>query len=188
MRQAGYTIERGIFASRLGVTQDELSRFNVRRAYGIDIKPAAVVVLVADLNGKIVAEERRGICTIGQLHPRPLLSLVRTTAKAALVRARVPPSDLKAAGIGVPGRVDPRSGRISLVPTLPNWDGLIIGKRLARSLDCPVVLENDMHLAMLAERGFGSADARDTVHTLVLVVRGFSLEASCIEVPRAAGK
>jgi len=175
LRQAGQVIEERGDArappSRRG-RRISFLRFNSTNGYvlGIDIAPAAVVVLVADLSGKIVAEERRCVATIGQLHPRPLLSLVRTTAKAALARARVPRSDLKAAGIGVPGRVDPRSGRISLVPALPGWDGRIVGSRLARSLDCPIVLENDMHLAMLAERGFGSARTDDNAVYLHLGV------------------
>lgn len=175
LRQAGHVIEeRGDGCARPSRRGRRMSflRFNAASGYvlGIDIAPAAVVVLVADLNGNIVAEERRRVGTIGQLYPRPLLSLVRTTAKAALARARVPRSDLKAAGIGVPGRVDPHSGRISLVPALPGWDGLIVGRRLVRSLDCPIVLENDMHLAMLAERGFGSAKAGDNAVYLHLGV------------------
>jgi len=133
-------------------------RFNAKSGYvlGIDIAPAAMVVLVADLSGNIVAQERRRAANCGQLHPRPLLSLVRAMAQAALARAKVPRSEVMAAGIGVPGRVDPRTGRISLVPSLPGWEGLKMGERLTRSLDCPIVLENDMHLAMLAERGLGS--------------------------------
>src|SRR5260370_302259 len=175
LRQAGHVIEeRGDGCARPSRRGRRMSflRFNAASGYvlGREMGRGGVVVLVADLNGNIVAEERRRVGTIGQLYPRPLLSLVRTTAKAALARARVPRSDLKAAGIGVPGRVDPHSGRISLVPALPGWDGLIVGRRLVRSLDCPIVLENDMHLAMLAERGFGSAKAGDNAVYLHLGV------------------
>jgi predicted NBD/HSP70 family sugar kinase len=176
LRQAGYVVEeRGDEAcarsSRRG-RRISLLRFNAASGYvlGIDIAPAAVVVLVADLNGKIIAEERRCVGTIGELHPRPLLSLVRTAAQAALATVRVRPSDVRAVGIGVPGRVDPRSGRISLAPALPGWDGLIVGRRPLRRLDCPIVVENDMHLAMLAERGFGSAKAVDNAVYLHLGV------------------
>jgi len=164
--RAGHVIEEGGDArsrpSRRG-RRTRLLRFNAAGGHvlGIDIAAAAVVVVVADLDGKIVSQERRPVRTRAQLHPTPFLSLVRTTIQAALAAARVPRSSLMAAGIGVPGRVDPRSGRISRVPALPGWDGLMIGNRLAGSLRCPIVVENDVHLAILAERGFGSAKAED---------------------------
>jgi len=176
LRKAGHVVEeRGDEASGHSCRRGRkisLLRFNAASGYvlGIDIAPRAVVVLVADLNGKIIAEERRRVGAIRQLHPNPLLALVRTAAQAALARARVPHSAIKAAGIGVPGRVDPSSGRISLAPALPGWDGLIVGRLPLRSLDCPIVVENDMHLAMLAERGFGSAKAVDNAVYLHLGV------------------
>ena len=138
-------------------------RFNATTGYvlGIDIGPAAVLVLVADLNSKIVADEQRRILRRGQLHPMPLLSLVRGAVHAALDRCGISQTQVVAAGIGVPGRVDPLSGQIRFVPSLPGWHGLIVRKRLARSFACPVVVENDMHLAILAERGFGAARTDD---------------------------
>jgi predicted NBD/HSP70 family sugar kinase len=149
-----------------------LLRFNAASGHvlGIDIAPAMVVVLLADLNGKIVTREQRRIASRGQLQPARLLSLVRGTVQAALAGARVPRSRVMAAGVGVPGRVDSRSGRISFVPALPGWDDLTVGKRLARSLACPIVVENDVHLAILAERGFGSARSDDNAVYLHLGV------------------
>ena len=164
LRKSGHVIEERSdkCPSRRGRRMSFL-RFNAANGYvlGIDIAPAAVVVLVSDLDGKVVAEERRPVATNEQLHPQPLLALVRSTTKLALASAGISRSALRAAGIGVPGRVDPSSGRISFVPALPGWDGLTVGNRLARILDCPVVVENDMHLAILAEQGFGSATTRD---------------------------
>jgi predicted NBD/HSP70 family sugar kinase len=74
-----------------------------------------------------------------------------------------------AAGVGVPGRVDPLSGRISFVPALPGLRSLILRKHF-KSLACPIVVENDMHLAILAERGFGLAKADDNAVYLHLGV------------------
>jgi predicted NBD/HSP70 family sugar kinase len=162
--RAGYVIEeRGDsrpLRSRRGRRTGFL-RFNATTGYvlGIDIAPQAVIVLLADLNGKIVADEQRRIDRRAQLHPMPLLSLVRIAVRATLGRGGVSRSRVIAVGVGVPGRVDPLSGRISFVPALPGWDGLILRNRLGRSLACPIVVENDMHLAILAERGFGSARA-----------------------------
>jgi len=144
-------------------------RFNASNGYvlGIDIAPSAVVVLVADLNGKIVADEERRIRRRGQ--SQALFPLVRMAVKTALRRGGVSRSQVLAAGVGVPGRVDPLSGRISFVPALPGLRSLILRRHL-RSLACPIVVENDMHLAILAERGFGSAKADDNAVYLHLGV------------------
>jgi len=144
-------------------------RFNATTGYvlGIDIAPPAVVVLVADLNGKIVADEERRIRRRGQ--SQALFPLVRMAVKTALRRGGVSRSQVLAAGVGVPGRVDPLSGRISFVPALPGLRSLILRRHL-RSLACPIVVENDMHLAILAERGFGSAKADDNAVYLHLGV------------------
>src|SRR5260370_35398143 len=103
LRQAGHVIEeRGDGCARPSRRGRRMSflRFNAASGYvlGIDIAPAAGVVLVAALNGNIVAEERRSVGTTGQLHPRPLFSLRRTTVTPALPRARVPRTDLMARG------------------------------------------------------------------------------------------
>ena len=144
-------------------------RFNASNGYvlGIDIAPPAVVVLVADLNGKIVADEECQILRREQ--SEALFPLVRMAIKTALRRGGVSRSQLLAAGVGVPGRVDPLSGQISFVPALPGLHSLILRRHL-RSLACPIVVENDMHLAILAERGFGSAKADDNAVYLHLGV------------------
>lgn len=164
--RAGHVIEERGEANRIPSRRGRRTgflRFNATTGYvlGIDVAPAAVLVLLADLNGKIVADEQRLIIRRGQLHPTPLLSLVKSAVHAALDRCGVSQAQVVAAGVGVPGRVDPLSGQIRFVPALPGWHGLIVRRRLLRSLGCPVVVENDMHLAILAERGFGAARTDD---------------------------
>src|SRR5215472_12692787 len=73
-------------------------RFNATTGYvlGIDIAPSAVVVLVADLDGKIVANEERRIRRRGQ--SQALFALLRTAVKTALRRGGVSRSKVLAAG------------------------------------------------------------------------------------------
>ncbi len=62
-----------------------------------------------------------------------------------------------AVGIGTPGIIDPKSGAMSLAPALPEWEGMKPAERLAASFPCPILVNSDVHLAVLAERGFGAA-------------------------------
>jgi predicted NBD/HSP70 family sugar kinase len=57
--------------------------------------------------------------------------------------------------------VDPVTGRLTLAPQLGGWEGLPLGKRLQRSFACPVLVENEVHLSMLAERWRGAAQEID---------------------------
>jgi predicted NBD/HSP70 family sugar kinase len=121
---------------------------------GIDIGANKVLALVADLAGEVLAAERRKSDARGR---RALLALVEDAARAALAAARVPGHGLQAVGVGTPGIVDPASGRVSLAPQLPGWEGIELAAELAPAFGCPVVADNEVRLALLAERWRGAA-------------------------------
>jgi len=122
---------------------------DIGHVVGIDIGANKVLVLVADLSGQVVASERR------RSDPRALLDLVEEAAGAALEAAGV--TSLKAVGVGTPGVVDPLSGRVTLAPQLPGWEGIELGARLEPLFDCPVLVDNEVRLSLLAERWRGAA-------------------------------
>lgn len=136
-----------------------LLSFNAAAGYalGIDISAENIVVLVGDLAGNIVGRVREDVGPRKMLLPEPLLVRVRGAVAAALRAARVPRARLLGVGVSVPGIIDPESGGISLVPSLPGWEGLPVAARLAPGFSCPVVVNCDLHVAILAERGFGAA-------------------------------
>ena len=90
-----------------------------------------------------------------------LLKHVQAAATRALAAAGAQRSLLRAVGVGTPGVVDPATGRLSLAPQLGGWDGLPLGRRLQRSFPCPVLVENEAHLSVLAERWRGAAQGID---------------------------
>ena len=53
-----------------------------------------------------------------------------------------------AIGVGVPGRVDPATGTVTLAVNL-GWSNLELGRRLEQRLGRPCVLENDVRAAAL---------------------------------------
>ena len=122
---------------------------------GVDIGANKVLVLVADLGGQVLATERR------RSEPTALLELVEDAATHALAAAGVAPESVKAVGVGTPGVVDPISGRVTLAPQLPGWEGIELGARLEPSFGCPVLVDNEVRLSLLAERWRGAAQEID---------------------------
>jgi predicted NBD/HSP70 family sugar kinase len=75
--------------------------------------------------------------------------------------------------LGTPGLVDPSTGEISFAFDLPRWHRGLLGA-LRADLDRPVVFENDVNLAAIAEQHHGAAvGVADFV--LVWVGRGVGL-------------
>jgi predicted NBD/HSP70 family sugar kinase len=140
-----------------------LLRFRADLGYvlGVDIGAGKVLVLVADLNGDVVASERRRVGARERADAPSLLRKALAAAGAALRSGGVPRVRLQAVCVGTPGVVDPASGRVSLAPQLGGWEGLALGKRLQRSFPCPVLVENEVHLSVLAERWRGAARGID---------------------------
>jgi len=59
--------------------------------------------------------------------------------------------------VGTPGVVAPDTGRITLAPQLEGWEGLDLGGELERDIGCPVVVDNETNLSLLAEAEHGVA-------------------------------
>jgi predicted NBD/HSP70 family sugar kinase len=128
---------------------------------GVDIGANKILALVADLNGRIVGSDRRQ--TDGSKGADVVLAEARTAARRALDEAGVARSSLKAVAVGTPGIVDPGSGRVTLAPQLAGWEGIRLAAVLGRSFPCRVLVDNEVHLSVLAERWLGAARGIDDV-------------------------
>lgn len=129
-------------------------RANARHVLGIDVGPHRVLCAVADLSGTVIARVCRNVAAAGT-HV-DLLDVVEATVNEALKEAAVQRSALAAVGVGTPGIVDPERGAVVRAPSVPGWDCLELGSLLRRSVDCPVQVENDVNLAVMAERWHGA--------------------------------
>jgi predicted NBD/HSP70 family sugar kinase len=151
----GYVTEGELATPLRPGRRPRLLRFasSLGHVLGVDIGANKVLVLVADLAGDVLATERR------RTEPGALLGQVEEAASAALDAAGV--TSLKAAGVGTPGVVDPVSGRVTLAPQLPGWEGIELGAHLEPLLGCPVAVDNEVRLSLLAERWLGAAQEID---------------------------
>src|SRR5690242_18562398 len=125
---------------------------------GLYVESDLVSAAVADVTGRRVAEVSGN--PNGVDDP---VELVRGTMERACARAGLQVNRLSALVIGSPGVVDPRTGDPRLAVNLPAWhEGALAALRNAWHK--PVVIENDVNLAAMAERAAGAAaDAEDFV-------------------------
>jgi predicted NBD/HSP70 family sugar kinase len=160
--QTGYVSESRAdgAARRPGPRAGLLSfRADLGHVLGIDIGANKILALAADLSGRIVGSFRRP--TGAARGAGGVLAEVRLAARRALEDAALPRSSLNAVAVGTPGIVDPTTGRVTLAPQLPGWEGIRLGAKLRRSFPCPVLVDNEVHLSVLAERWLGAARGID---------------------------
>ena len=74
-----------------------------------------------------------------------------------LGEAGVSRADVIGVGLGLPGPIDMRSGRVGSSSILPGWVGVRAAEALASRLDLPVQVDNDANLGALAELHWGAA-------------------------------
>jgi predicted NBD/HSP70 family sugar kinase len=138
-----------------------LLRFRAEAGHvlGVDVGPHKILAMVADLAGTVTAERRFDPLRLGDgtAALKALLSVISD------VTASVPTGTLQSAAVGTPGIVDPRTGAVTLAPSIPGWDRIPIAATLRERLSCPVTVHNDVNLAVLAERWRGSATSVDTL-------------------------
>jgi predicted NBD/HSP70 family sugar kinase len=133
---------------------------------GLYVETGLVSAAVSDVTGRFVAEVR--VDPNGGDDP---VELVRGAVDRACASAGVELSRLTALVIGSPGVLDPRTGDPRLAVNLPAWhEGVLDGLRGV--LHRPVIIENDVNLAAMAERSDGAAAGVDD---FVLVWLGLGL-------------
>ncbi len=130
-----------------------------------------VSAAVADVTGRRVAEVSGN--PNGADDP---VELVRGTVERACASAGLEVTRLSALVIGSPGVVDPRTGDPRLAVNLPAWHEGALGA-LKSVWHKPVVIENDVNLAAMAERADGAAAGADD---FVLVWLGVGLGLATI--------
>ncbi|MFF0308599.1 ROK family protein [Streptosporangium sp. NPDC004379] len=147
---AALLVEEGAGTSRGG-----------RRPRRLRVSPTAGLLAVADLGTHharlalldlsgvpLVVEERP--CDIA-LGPEATLDWM-AAAFDDLLRSHAPPGvPLRGVGTGIPGPVDPATGRVVSPSRMPGWNAFPVADHLAARYDLPVLVENDANLMAVGE-------------------------------------
>ena len=127
----------------------------------IHLEPGCTALAVADLRGNVIA--RRAVPTPRRAGPAALLAKVAADLRTLLAEAGVPATRLFAVGASAPGVVDRERGLVvALAPNLNGWERVPMGAMLKRALKAPVLVENDVNLAILGEHWRGAARGHQT--------------------------
>ncbi|MGW7415223.1 ROK family transcriptional regulator [Streptomyces sp. NPDC054863] len=155
LEAAGLVVATGTTEGRPGPSA-QLYAVNAGAAHvaALDVTPARIRAAVADLTGRTVGSfelPTPGRSSTGVV--RQVTQAVDGAAKdAGLVRG-----DLHRVVIGTPGAFDPSTGRLRYASHLPGWHSPTLLDELAAVLPMPVVYENDVNLAAVAEQRLGAA-------------------------------
>ncbi|MEV1286445.1 ROK family transcriptional regulator [Micromonospora sp. NPDC049679] len=133
---------------------------------GVDVGPDRVVAACSDITGAVIGRVEQSTKDtddpVGVVHNAVVQAAGSAQAKLASVRRVV---------LGTPGLVDPATGDITFAFNLPRWHrGLLAALR--EDLHTPVVFENDVNLAAVAEAHTGAGRGVDD---FVLVWAGVGL-------------
>ncbi|MEV5125771.1 ROK family transcriptional regulator [Streptomyces decoyicus] len=124
---------------------------------GLDLRTHSVTVAVADLLGEVRAE--RTVPIGPDDTPEAAVAAALAGLDKALAAAGAPHPHTLA--VGAPGLVDPATGRLGGTDWIPSWHVALVGELRARRA-VPVLLENEVNLAAIAERRDGAARDHDT--------------------------
>ncbi|KAK1179271.1 ROK family transcriptional regulator [Streptomyces sp. NBS 14/10] len=120
-----------------------------------------ITAAVADITGQVLGEHRVNAEATAESVRNRTGELVAEAVDGALAAAGLARDDLRQTVIGTPGALDPHTGVLRYAPHLPGWQSRTMRDELAEVLGTPLVIENDVNLAAVAEQHHGTAQDFD---------------------------
>lgn len=122
---------------------------------GVDLGGTKIQSVIVDEAGLVLGSDRRPTPRTGG--PADVAAAIAASVTAAGKAGGVSPAQLSAVGVGSPGQIDRATGTVSNAGNLPDWAGTYpLGPELAAHVDLPVVLGNDVQVAVTAEAALGA--------------------------------
>ena len=128
---------------------------------GIDLGGTNMQIGIVDEVGTIVARKKRK--TRSDKGSDAVLDRIIEGVTEACTAAGISPADLAAVGIGAPGAIDHDAGVVIEAPNL-GWNRFPLARTLSSALaDRPIMLDNDVNVAIVGEHQFGAGRGCDDV-------------------------
>jgi glucokinase len=122
---------------------------------GVDLGGTNMQIgIVSDASKLIATAKRKTKAAEGQ--DAVIARLVEGITEACTT-AKITPKDLAAVGIGAPGVVEPETGFVYEAVNL-RWRDVPLGKILQDALKVPVVIDNDVNVAVYGENKLGAGE------------------------------
>lgn len=135
-------------------------------AIGIDLGGTNLKGAAVDPHGRILAK-RTDPCEVRR-GPDAVVADMAELIDALLAEVSVPRSELVGVGLGTPGPLSQREGRILKTANLPGWQDVPIAAMLAERTGGPVTLDNDGNAAAFGEFWAGAGRGCDDLVMLTL--------------------
>lgn len=124
-----------------------------RPIVGIDLGGTNMQIGVVDGANKVVGRAKRK--TKAAEGQRKVLDRIVEGVQEACRNAGLTTRSIAAIGIGAPGAIDPATGTVREAPNL-RWNDVPLGKLLTRRLNKPVLVDNDVNVAVFGEHRLGA--------------------------------
>ena len=133
---------------------------------GVDLGGTNVRLALVSPQGKILSRWERATATMPD--QAALVAALASDLAQAGETAREAGWEIKAGGIGVPGRVLPREGRVVFCPNVAALNECHLADHLSSRLNWPLFLENDANLFALGEHWLGAGAGHDQMLGITL--------------------
>jgi predicted NBD/HSP70 family sugar kinase len=134
---------------------------------GLDLGATALTAMVADLDGNQIVFVQKPIeKSVHVDNPTEYMAALTGFLGEILAEAGLARSQIWAVGVSVPGQIDQERGSFKLANIFVNWRNVPIRDLLSAQFECPVVIENEVQLSVLAEQRWG--DARNVGNAVYL--------------------
>ncbi len=159
----------------------------MKKIVGIDVGGTFIKGGIVDENGRIWIEDKTPTET-EKGGDRVALNIANL-AKSLMERAGLSASEVKGLGMGVPGMINGKEGRVIFAGNL-GWENFPVGEKVAALTGLTVKVANDANVAALAEVKFGAAKEYEDIVMLTLgtgVGGGIVVGGKLVEGNKGAG-
>jgi glucokinase len=127
---------------------------------GIDIGGTKILTALADNEGKIITKAHNP--TEADQGRDVIIDNIKNTIERVIDNSKVTKDEIVKIGLGTPGPLDLKKGRIIENSNL-SWSDVPIVKILEKITGIPVILENDANAAGLGEKFFGAGRGANSI-------------------------
>ncbi len=152
------------------------SRIVMTVAVGIDLGGTNLKGAAVDREGRILARHSQPVGVGPEVVIEEMVALVRRLLSSAEVGDKA----LAGVGVGAPGPLSHRTGRIVRAANLPGWVDVPLRDALSEKLQTLVVLENDRNAAAFGEYWVGAGG--DGLDCEAVVERAKAGDAGCLRI------
>lgn len=127
--------------------------YNARYVIGVDLGATHIIVILMNLNGKVISRQQRRQDVIG--HPKEALDAVCSMIFQVTRQGGVHEEDVLGVGLTIPAPLNGDASGTFLTYYMPAWKGIRPAEEIGKSVRMPIYMENDSNAGAIAEKWWG---------------------------------